>query len=137
MFFHRPWQLLWSQTSSCMPSYIGSDYRTGSPGKQVYMVRTCIQSVHEIEEGLLLRILLFHIKIARHQLPYTEEAFLVHTHIQYVCVYRLCLLLTNTIMSTAPTYILGLSDCMNFDITIIFIKTSRFSIISDYKNTTV
>ena len=68
-----------------MPSYIGSDYRTGSPGKQVYMVRACIQSVHEIEEGLLLRILLFHIKIARHQLPYTEEAFLVHTHTVCVC----------------------------------------------------
>ena len=36
-----------------------------------------------------------------------------------------------------PVHTLSLSDCMNFDVTIIFIKTPRFSIISNYKHTTV
>ena len=40
-------------------------------------------------------------------------------------------------LCTLTMLTVGLSDCMNFDITIIFIKTSRFSIISDYKHTTV
>ena len=31
--FHRPWQQWWTQINSCILSYIGSDWRTGSARK--------------------------------------------------------------------------------------------------------